>query len=169
MSRLARSSVKPAIKVADEVWIAAALLHREHRNRTDFTVDEIVERAKRERLAPELRPGVRVHANLHCVANVPPNPGRYRMLYSTGKSRRRLFRRGDAYDPARASSKITPSRHDIPRDYWELLDWYARTYAAPRSASRAHDPLLDLRGSGKRLWAGEHADDYVRRLRRGWQ
>jgi len=27
------------------------------------------------------------------------------------------------------------------------------------------DPLLALRGSGKHLWADEHADEYVRRLR----
>lgn len=27
------------------------------------------------------------------------------------------------------------------------------------------DPLLALRGSGKHLWADEHADEYDRRLR----
>ncbi len=31
------------------------------------------------------------------------------------------------------------------------------------------DPLLALRGSGKELWADEHADQYVRRLREGWE
>jgi hypothetical protein len=31
--------------------------------------------------------------------------------------------------------------------------------------SKRNDPLLALRGSGKELWADEHADDYVRRLR----
>jgi hypothetical protein len=31
-----------------------------------------------------------------------------------------------------------------------------------------NDPLLALRGSGKELWAGEHTDEYVRRLRGGW-
>jgi antitoxin HicB len=30
------------------------------------------------------------------------------------------------------------------------------------------DPLLQLRGSGKDLWAGEDPDEYVRRLREGW-
>jgi hypothetical protein len=30
------------------------------------------------------------------------------------------------------------------------------------------DPLLQLCGSGKDLWADEHADDYVRRLREDW-
>jgi hypothetical protein len=31
-----------------------------------------------------------------------------------------------------------------------------------------NDPLLVPRGSGKELWADEHADEYVRRLREGW-
>lgn len=30
------------------------------------------------------------------------------------------------------------------------------------------DPLLQLMGSGKDLWADEHADEYVRRIREGW-
>lgn len=30
------------------------------------------------------------------------------------------------------------------------------------------DPLLQLYGSGKELWADEHADEYVRRVREGW-
>jgi hypothetical protein len=30
------------------------------------------------------------------------------------------------------------------------------------------DPLLQLIVSGKSLWADEHADEYVRRLREGW-
>ncbi len=32
-----------------------------------------------------------------------------------------------------------------------------------------NDPLLALRGSGKKLWADEHADEYVKRLREGWE
>ena len=46
------------IKVADEVWIATALLHREQPKRPDFNVQEIVDRARQERIHPELRPGV---------------------------------------------------------------------------------------------------------------
>jgi len=30
------------------------------------------------------------------------------------------------------------------------------------------DPLLSLYGSGRDLWADENADEYVRRLRAGW-
>ena len=34
-----------------------------------------------------------------------------------------------------------------------------------------NDPLLALCGSGKDLWADEHAaaDEYIRRLREGWE
>ena len=40
--------ISQKIKVAAEVWIATALLHRENPKREDFTVAEIVERARRE-------------------------------------------------------------------------------------------------------------------------
>jgi hypothetical protein len=30
------------------------------------------------------------------------------------------------------------------------------------------DPLLALAGSGRRLWAGEPGDEYVKRLRTDW-
>jgi hypothetical protein len=30
------------------------------------------------------------------------------------------------------------------------------------------DPLLVLRGSGRELWAEEHAHEYIRRLRDNW-
>ena len=94
--------------LADEVWLAAALLHREHPDREDFTVAEIVERARQEGLTPELRPGVYVHALLHCVANRPPNPARYRMLVETAAGRRRLYRPGDPADEARRGGKVAP-------------------------------------------------------------
>jgi hypothetical protein len=31
------------------------------------------------------------------------------------------------------------------------------------------DPLLALVGSGKQLWADEHADEYVQRLGENWE
>ena len=59
------------LKVADEVWIATALLHKENPTRGDFTVAEIIERARAENITGEMRSGVQVHAYLHCVANRP--------------------------------------------------------------------------------------------------
>jgi len=157
------------ILVADEVWLATALLHREHPDRSDFTVTEILERAKHESIADKLRPGVYVHIVQHCVANRAPNPGRYRMLFETRKNHRRLFRPGDAYDARREGSKVTPEGEDVPAKYRSLLDWYQREYVPRGRTTAENDPLLALRGSGKKLWADEHADEYVRRLREGWE
>jgi hypothetical protein len=157
------------IKVADEVWIATALLHRDHSDRADFAIEEIVQRASKKACNHSLRPGVYFFVVQHCVANRPPNPGRYRMLFETAPGRRRLFRSGDNYDTAREGAKIVPAREDIPSEYAALLDWY-RDWAKDSEKDRIkNDPLLALRGSGKELWADEHADEYVRRLREGWE
>lgn len=157
------------LRVADEVWIAAALLHREHPQRSDFAISEIVDRARQEKLSPTLRPGVYVHVVQHCVANRPPNPGRYRMLVETRENYRRLYRPGDPYDPRREGAKVTPAHEGVPPEYHALLDWYHREYARRRGKRDQTDPLLALRGSGRALWVGEPADDYVRRLREGWE
>src|ERR1700674_5262773 len=102
------------IKVADEVWVVAALLHREHPKQPDFTIEQMMERAAKEAGKEQLRPSVYVHVVQHCVANRPPNPGRYRMLFETAPGRRRLFRNGDVYDPAREGAKTIPDRDKLP-------------------------------------------------------
>lgn len=158
-----------SVRVADEVWVATALLHREKSEQSDFSVSEILERAKTEAVSEELRPGVYVHIVQHCVAGRAPSPGRYRMLVETAKNRRRLFRAGDSFHPARDGSKTTPDRDELPAKYHKLLDWYWSDYARTVAATAESDPLLELCGSGKRLWADEHADEYVRHLREGWE
>ena len=162
------SSTLADIKVADETFIAIALLHREHPDRADFTIAEIVERARREGIAGELRPGVRVHATLHCVANRAPNPGRYRMLYATGEHTRRLLIAGDDIH-AQRTGKMFPDLDDVPAKYRELIEWAQVRYQsseAPRS--RWLDGVFQLFGLGKDLWRGEDPDEYVRKLREGW-
>ena len=157
------------IRVADEVWIATALLHRQFPGERDFSVGEIVQRAEIEKVtgAGSLRPGVQVHAYLHCVANKPPNPGRYRMLVETSKGRRRLFRPGDPCDPRRTTGKDVPRDDEIPPAYGDLIDWYRNEYV-PNGELQVTDPILSLHGLGKEIWADEEADAYVRRLREGW-
>lgn len=160
---------KQVLKVADEVWVATTLLHKENPSRADFNVAEILARAGEEADGGELRPGVYVHVVQHCVANRPPNPGRYRMLVETGKNRRRLYRPGDPCSPDREGAKIVPRKEEIPAEYHGLVDWYFKEYAPRRASPEKADLLLALRGSGKELWADEHADEYVRRLREGWE
>lgn len=157
------------VKVADEVWIAAALLHREHPGAADFSVEQILARAAKECLTPTNRPGVYVHAVQHCVANRPANPARYRMLFETGSGRRRLYFKGDVYHPSREGGKTMPNPEDIPAKYRDLLDWYGHWSEKVSGQVQDRDPLLALAGSGARLWSSEHADEYVRRLREGWE
>ena len=54
---------------------------------------------------------------------------------------------GDSRSQPKAADKIRKARVAHPRPKPE------------------DDPLLALRGSGRELWADEHADEYVRRLR----
>ena len=162
-------ATKTHTKVADEVWIATALLHREHLEQSDFAIEEIVERARKEPFGKELRPGFYVHVVQHCVANRAPNPGRYRMLYETAPGRRRLFRTGDTYNPAREGAKTVPPREWLPEQYHDLLDWYLAWAAAAATRRIKDDPLLALRAISKGLWTGVDPDEYVRKLREGWE
>lgn len=164
-----KKGVLTKLKVADEVWIAVALLHREHADGSDFSIEEIVDRARREGLHEPLRPGVYVHVVQHCVANRPPNPGRYRMLFETSSGRRRLFRMGDAYHPDREKGKTIPDPEDLPQGYEGLVDWYKDWSRNSRTDSDESDPLLRLRGTGAHLWVDETPDEYVERLREGWE
>lgn len=160
-------------KVADEVWIAVALLHREHPERDAFSPSEILQRVVRENMVGTLRPGVAIHINQHSVANRVPNTpgGRYRMLFETPDKRRRLFRPGDPYHPYREGYtkgyKTQPDPQDIPERYHYLLEWYEQEYCAPgvspsRPLEKGH-PLLQLIGAGAsgRSDVAERHDDYV--------
>ena len=157
--------VTAAIRLADEVWIAVALLHRERPEAPDFSLKEIEARLAREGLTDVKRPGVYPHLAVHCVANRAPKGGRYRMLFETAASRRRLFRRGDPYHPKREGGKILPRRADLPPKYRPLIDWYEREWAPAPSK----DPLLALAARYRELWADVDPDDYVRQLREGFE
>ena len=158
--------ISVGLRVADEVWIATALLHREQPQRVDFTVQEIMQRLKDQNLAGTLRSSLHVHVISHCVANRPPSPAAHRMLLETSRGRRRLYRPGDLHHPQRRG-RMSPVREDIPPQYRDLIDWYETEYAS-KTRGTEEDPLLALRGSGRALWSEEHADDYVKRLREGW-
>jgi len=123
-----------AIKVADEIWVAAALLHREHPEQPDFSVNQIVQRAIVENLSGQYRQGLQMHASHHCVAQKRPNPPstRHRMLTETSRGRRRLFRPGDPFHIDRKSGKTTPNGEDLPGKYRRLLDWYENEYASEK-------------------------------------
>ena len=175
------------VTCAVEVFLATALLHREQPSGEDFTISEIVGRAAREGIHGELRSGINVHASLHCVANRSPNPSKHRMLFATGKHTRRLYKAGDESHPDR-TGKIFPEAHEIPHKYLAVLDWARKRFgesanatgqAVPASSSgssRDAKPseewlgsLLELQGLGKEYWKDVNPDEFVRKLREGWE
>jgi hypothetical protein len=171
--------------LADRLWIAVALLHKQLSERQDFSKDEI--RKKLDDLGltiPAERKSVNPHLSQHMVANAHPSTtSKYRMLFRTDSGNLRLYRPGDSVDVGRQSHrspKYCPNRNEIPEEYRSLLDWYEAWVTAPvpgKSSSSPpslpnaapnydNDPLIRLIGSGKHIWADEHADEYVENLRR---
>lgn len=129
------------IRVADEIWIATALLQIEHPERGDFSTAEIVQRALTENLAGRYRSGLMAHASNHCVATKPPNPARLRMLHATARGRRRLFRPSDPCHPKRRTGKMQPDRSDLPPTHQHLIDWYGNVYVRePGDGAEVHPP-----------------------------
>jgi hypothetical protein len=171
---------------AVEVFLAAALLHREQPGRADFTIQEIVSRAARENITGEMRTGVGVHASQHCVANKAPNSLKHRMLFATGKHTRRLLLPGDEVHPGR-TGKIFPEADEVPERYRPVLEWAKTRYeqggegpggsggTAGAGASSEETPrrwlesLFELEGLGREYLEGVDPDEYVRKLREGWE
>jgi hypothetical protein len=90
------------------------------------------------------------------------------MLFELSHGERRLYRAGDPCKPGR-TGKITPNPDDIPSKYRYLLDWYSDWSKQSAPQQPPFDRLLQLKGSGKDIWKDEHADEYVNRLREGWE
>ncbi len=136
------------LKVADQVWVATALLHRENPDRMDFSKQEIRERAEEEYLEGAKRPGISQHISTHCVASKPPTPAKHRMLSRTRSGRRRLFREGiDAEHPDRKEGNTCPNREDLPDEYCSLLDWYENEYnrkELPKVARRTRGATAEV-------------------------
>ena len=155
--------------VADEAWVALATLHKQQPSRQSFSAKEILDQVKREHAYPEFRPGVQAHIYQHNVANLEPNSAQYRMFYRLEDDTLRLFRPGDRAHPSR-KGKVVPERSDLPEKYHHLLDWYEREYS--KSSTRPgeeDDPILQMWGLGKEIWADTNADSYVASLRSGWR
>ena len=160
--------------LADRIWIAVALLHQELPDREDFSKDEIRRKLDETGLGEgSERSSVNPHLKQHLVANaMPSSTKRYRMLFETRPGYLRLFRPGDPVHPDRQNSrnfKQAPRYDEIPQEYRSLLEWYetwSKKRQVPSPLNWEDDPLIRLIGSGKHIWAEEHADEYVENLRR---
>jgi len=133
--------------IADSVWLATAMLHRENALAQDFSVREIIQKVSAAHLIDGFKPGLSVFTSKHCVANKPPNPLRHRILLETTRGRRRLFREGDPFHADRKDGRIRPEPGDLPEEYRSLVDWYDTIYAhASGAAPGANEPTDASRG-----------------------
>jgi hypothetical protein len=159
------------VKVADELFLCVALLHREQPDRASFSIPQVLARASAEGLG-EGRLGQRSlkqHAYEHAAANKPPGQGKYRMVFREPDNTIRLLRPSDHIDPRR-NGKQWPRLEDIPQHYHELVAWAKQRYAQDRTEPGPWlGGLMQLRGLGKEIWEGVDADTYVRELREGWE
>lgn len=171
---MATAYTKEHVKVADELYLIVALLHRENPNSKAFTLSQILDRAKQEGLGedrPDQR-SLRLHAYEHAAANQPPGArgGRYRMVFRELDNRIRLLEPSDTVHPER-HQKFHPAADEIPARYHELLDWAMRRNGrvSEEPQLRWLDGLHQLKGLGKEIWKGIDPDEYVRSLREGWE
>jgi hypothetical protein len=164
MVKNVKAAVQLDLSAADAVWVATALLHREHPRKKAFSVQEIAHRVASEHLSSRQPMTIYQHANQHCVANRPPNNARLCMLVETPDGLRRLYRRGDPIDPQRVGARHLPVAASLPEDYRRLLDWY-KAWVNKNAEDVSSDPLLALAGT----WSFGDADAFVRELREGWE
>ena len=170
---LSTKTPQTKLTAGDAVWIATALLHKDSPRKTGFTVKEIEARVAQERLWSDDPKTIYHHAQSHAVANQPLHlkSRGLRLLYADGPLRR-LYRPGDDFDPARRNGReMTEQR--LPERYRSLWPWYLSWSKSNRkpegTVQRNEDPLLALVATGRDIWADEHADEYVRRLREDWE
>ncbi len=163
MSIAAASDQGAGLIVADAVWVATALLHRRAPERDGFAPEEIVRLVQKLRLTERTEDSVRQHVRQHSVANRKPQPNTVCMLFDPGGGLRRLFRLGDKAYPGRNEARTHPRWEDLPTEYQGLRRWYEEEWNRS-SGDAAVDPLLALIGT----WKEEPADEYVARLREGW-
>ncbi len=130
---MTNTAVDAELKVADEVWIAAALLHRAHPEARDFAVEEIVQRAKEEGLCQAISTGS-LRPCHPALCREPPSQILVgiacclKLHRGAGVS----FAVVTSYHPDREGAKITPKREDLPFGFNGLIAWY-------RDWSSGHD------------------------------
>jgi hypothetical protein len=167
----AMSITPSALRLADRIWLAVATLQQLFPNEA-FSKIEIRKELEKLALGNGTNPAsVNAHLKQHLVANVSPSTGKYTMLFEAKVGFLRLYRPGDFIHPQRRSNrghKQVPKREEIPSAFHHLLDWYeewSRQLGAQSALAWEDDPLIRLVGSGAHIWADEHADEYVNRLR----
>ncbi|MBI3697958.1 MAG: hypothetical protein HY238_24380 [Acidobacteria bacterium] len=152
----------------EQVFAAAALLHREHPGRAGFKGHEILRKVREIDRGERRDSTINAHIYLHCVANKKPNSATHRILTRNADGTFRLYREGDDCHPDRRNGKTAPGREAFPARYRKLVDWYRTEYSTQQPAGEQEDPILALRGLGKELWRKLGGVAFIESLRTDW-
>jgi hypothetical protein len=155
--------VTTGMSIADTIWLAAALLHRERPRADGFDHGTILRKVME--LDPSLNSrSVSTHLSTHCIAGKMANPATLRILTELPDGLLRLYREGDPCHPTRRNGRIAPKPHALPERYQELLQ------SDPRPARAAvppeEDAILAISGVGKDMWRNlGGGETFIRALR----
>ena len=152
----------------EQIFVAAALLHREHPGRAGFKGHEILRKVREIDRGERRDSTINAHIYLHCVANKKPNSATHRILYRNADGTLRLYRPGDDCHPDRKQGKEAPEAAALPPKHRKLAQWYRSEYSAPPPTSEEEDPFMALRGLGKEVWRKLGGVAFIEALRADW-
>ncbi len=120
---------KNDVSAAIAVWIATAMLHKEHGLHKIFSNQTIIEKVIQQKLCNVSDKTISDHVAGHCVANAPTTTSStHRKLYRVSSGMYRLYKRGEPYHHTREHCKIAPLAFQLPDEYKELRSWYDKEY-----------------------------------------
>ncbi len=118
-----------SISTAVAVWIATAMLHKEHGIHETFSNQTIIGKVRQQKLCGVSHKTISDHVAGHCVANAPTTtPSTHRKLYRVAPGMYRLYRRGEPFHRTREYCKDAPAVHLLPEEYKNLRGWYDDEY-----------------------------------------
>ena len=116
----------PDITLPAAVWIATAILHRDHGADELFTPEQIVDKVAKKRTYN--RQSLQTTISSVCVANTDAYSTNHRMLYRVKPGKYRLYHKDDDYHKSRKGGITCPKTKDIPAKYKSLVKWYKEIY-----------------------------------------
>jgi hypothetical protein len=153
------------LSIADTIWLATALLHRENPKARGFDHRTILRKVTE--LDPFLNSrSVSTHLSTHCIASKAANPATLRTLTETSEGLLRLYHDGDPCHPTRRSGRALPKPNTLPDRYRDLLSSYADSRPAQNIVPAEEDPILGISGVGKEMWSKlGGGESFIRDLR----
>ena len=123
-------SRNPSLTMPEAVWIATAILHKDHGADELFTVGQIADTVADRSVysKPPSKTSLQTAITGTCVANTNAASANHRLLYRAKPGKYRLYHKGDDYHKSRKGGLTCPKPDSLPPKYRELVKWYKKIY-----------------------------------------